>query len=81
MRDPNRLDNLYEKLKEIHKKDFPDWRFGQFMLNFLGWLGQDRDPFFPEDDAMIEYFEQYANHLVGPEVNKAELKPNKKESK
>ena len=29
MRDPNRLDDFYEKLKKIHKEKVPDWRFGQ----------------------------------------------------
>ena len=28
MRDINRLDKFYDELKEIHKKHFPDWRYG-----------------------------------------------------
>ena len=48
MRDINRLDNLYNELKEIHKK-VPDWRFGKFCSNFFGWLMQKKgiDLFFP----------------------------------
>ena len=46
MRDPNRLDSFYDEMKEIHKKSFPDWRIGQLMSNFLGWMYyvQGRDP-------------------------------------
>ena len=63
MRDPNRLDKFYDEMKEVHKKSFPDWRFGQLMSNFLGWLYsvKRRDPFFPEEEDMIEYFREYAN--------------------
>ena len=55
MRDKNRLDSFYEELKEIHKQSFPDMRFGQFMMNALGWINstKQRDPFFPEEDEML----------------------------
>ena len=61
MRDPNRLDEFYDKLKELHKKYLPDIRFGQFCSNFFGWLYQEKkiDLFFPEEDAMIKYIEEY----------------------
>ncbi len=61
MRDPNRLDEFYDKLKELHKKYYPDWRFGQFCSNFFGWLYQEKkiDLFYPEEDAMIKYIEEY----------------------
>lgn len=63
MRNPNRLDDFYDEMKEIHKKSFPDWRFGQLMSNFLGWLYSEkgRDCFFPEEEEMIKYFREYAN--------------------
>lgn len=63
MRDPNRLDKFYDEMKEIHKKSFSDWRFGQLISNFLGWLYsvKGRDPFFPEEEDMIEYFREFAN--------------------
>ena len=63
MRNPNRLDKFYDEMKEIHKKSFPDWRFGQLMSNFLGWLMTDKgkDFFFPEEEDMIEYFREFAN--------------------
>lgn len=40
-----------------------DWRFGQLMVNALGEMG--RYPFFPEDDAMIEYLEVYITRASG----------------
>ena len=63
MRNPDRLDDFYNKVKDIHKKYFPDWRFGQLMSNFLGWLYQEkkRDCFFPEEDEMLKHLEEYAN--------------------
>ena len=62
MRNPNRLDNFYFQLREIHKTKFPDWRFGQLMSNFFGWLYTEKkiDLFFPEEDKMLEYFKEFA---------------------
>lgn len=63
MRNPNRLDAFYDTMRDIHKKSFPDWRFGQLMSNFLGWVYSEkkRDYFFPEEDEMIKLFKEYAN--------------------
>lgn len=36
IRDPNRLYDFYGKLREMHKQ-LPDWRFGQFIMNFIDW--------------------------------------------
>ena len=38
-------------------------RFGQLMMNFLGFVNstKKRDPFFPEEDEMVELFKEYAN--------------------
>ena len=61
MRDPNRLDNFYDTMKLIHKTCFPDYRWGQLMMNFLGWVQNKKgDPFFPEEDRMLEYLKEYA---------------------
>lgn len=63
MRNPDRLENFYEEMKKIHKKSFPDWRFGQLMYNFFRWLYSEKkiDLFFPEEDKMIEYFREFAS--------------------
>ena len=63
MRNPERLDIFYEELKEIHKHSFPDLRFGQFMMNVFGWINsvKKRDPFFPEEDEILNLIKEYAN--------------------
>lgn len=60
MRDPKRLDKFYDEMKEIHKKYYPDWRYGQLCSNFFGWLLTEKkvDPFFPEEDRMLEYLRE-----------------------
>ena len=66
MRDPKRLDGFYDDMRRLHKRYFPDWRFGQLMSNFLGWVmgEKKRDIFFPEEEEMmqlfIEFTEQYS---------------------
>ena len=61
MRDPNRLYNFYDELRNIHKRSFPDWRFGQLCSNFFGWLASKKgvDLFFPEENKMLEYIKEY----------------------
>lgn len=63
MRDPARLDGFYDELKKIHKKSFPDRRFLQLMLDFIGWVMQNenRDPFFIEEDRCLELLKEYTN--------------------
>ena len=56
MRDKNRIKPFLERLEKIWN-EVPDWRFGQLMCNVLNSM--PKDPFFPEDDEMIEYFENY----------------------
>jgi len=63
MRDPDRLDSFYDEVKKIHKRYFPDWRFGQFITNFVEWfrLQTGRDIFYLEDDdSTIQYFREFA---------------------
>lgn len=63
MRNPERLDDFYAEMRDIHKKHFPDWRFGQFMSNFLGWVQSEkkRDIFFPEEKEMLNLLNEYVN--------------------
>ena len=62
-RNPDRLNNTYLKLCEIHKKSFPDMREGQYLLNLLGWINSNKhlDPFFIEGQTLITYAKEYAN--------------------
>ena len=61
MRNPDRLDEFYKTLCALHKKYTPDYRFGQLMSNFFGWLYQEKkvDLFFPEEDKMLEYLKEF----------------------
>lgn len=61
MRDPNRLDELYLRMKKIHQEKVPDWRIGQFMLNFMSWYSAKykRDMFYIEDNQFVDAIETY----------------------
>ena len=67
MRDINRLDNLYEKIKEYHKYNIPDFRFIQLMINFLIWHHNkyNTDGFYIEDDECIKRFNEFIFDLKG----------------
>lgn len=56
MRDPARIPLIWTAFERAHAL-YPDWRFGQFLVNFLGWYG--RDPFFAEDDEWLKIIDQY----------------------
>jgi len=57
MRDSNRIDDFCKELATIWKTECPDWRFGQLICNVFGTV--TRDPFFYEEDEMMELFEKY----------------------
>lgn len=63
MRDPNRLYDFYGRLRDIHMKHFPDWRFGQFMTNFL--KACQTDPFFWEEDRFLEEVNKFVERMKG----------------
>ena len=61
MRDIKRIDDFCNRLKVVWKQ-VPDLRFGQFMMNVLGaMLKGGRDPYFPEEDEMIKFLEDYVS--------------------
>jgi len=66
MRDINRLDDFYNALKEVHKQ-LPDWRFGQFIMNFISWYYQKykKDIFYVEENEMITLFDEFINEIGG----------------
>ena len=55
MRDPERIYKFCGRLAKAWLY-YPDWRFGQLIVNVFSQL--DKDPFFPEDDEMIEFIEK-----------------------
>ena len=65
MRDSNRLQPFYEKIEEFHRLYVPDWRFGQFILNFIEWYGAKyrRDVFYVEEDTMARLFREFIDDL------------------
>ena len=65
MRNPERIDTFTSELNRIWKNHFPDWRFGQLMSNFLGWVQFDkkRDIFFPEEDEMLTYLKEFCGEV------------------
>lgn len=66
MRDPNRLDNMYKTMLELHKKNLPDWRLGQLLMNFLGWYYKEfkTDCFYIEDKEFVNRFETFINESI-----------------
>lgn len=65
MRDINRIKPFVEELEKVWG-EVPDWRFGQLMSNFLGFVVAKtrRDIFFIEDDEMLEMVKGYINSLT-----------------
>lgn len=62
MRNVERIKPFLEKLQIIWEQDFPDWRFGQLMENFLMWIHSEkkRDPFYVEEKQMLAYLEEFS---------------------
>lgn len=60
MRDPNRIYQLCDKLKEYWGR-VPDWRFGQLLCNFLGAELGNKDLFYVEDNAFMIMLDKYFN--------------------
>ncbi len=65
MRNPERINVFCDEFKELWKKNFPDWRFGQLCSNFFGWLATEKkiDLFFPEEKEMLEYFKEFCGEI------------------
>ena len=51
MLNPDRLDALYEKIRDIHKKEFPDWTIPQLFRELAKW-----DPDFRREYRTDEQF-------------------------
>ena len=66
MRDKNRIPEFTKELEIIWMQCYPDWRFGQLMMNFLNYVALEykRDPFFPEESEMLKYLKEYAKKSI-----------------
>ena len=56
MRDTKRIKPFLEEIEKLWEK-VPDWRFGQLVMNVLGTC--KKDPFFYEDDEMLELWKEF----------------------
>lgn len=61
MRDPNRLEQLYHKIAQLHKM-VPDQRISQFLLNILSEF--KIDPFYMEDNEFIAEVEKIVANWI-----------------
>jgi hypothetical protein len=50
--------STYDKFRDLHKEYFPDWRFGQLIVNFFGCIIECD---FIGDDKLLKYLEQFAH--------------------
>ena len=76
---------LYDYLMKIHKANFPDWRFFQFIMNFISWYGAD--PFYLEDEKIYEkivsdiyFYAQLCVHVYNLNLQRPVLSVNRKHS-
>ena len=60
-RDINRLNPLYDFLKDVHQKNFPNWRFFQFIVNFCRWY--EKDPFYMEDEQVYDKINEFISEI------------------
>ena len=56
MRDSKRIQPFMQEMGDWWKSSFPDWRFGQVMVNFMRTYG---DPFYLEEDEFMEKFREF----------------------
>lgn len=61
MRDKKRIKKFCNELATIWENKCPDYRFGQMICNVFSDMvySKRRDPFFPEEDEMINYIKNY----------------------
>ena len=61
MRDIRRIRKFCNELADIWEENCPDWRFGQLICNVFGQMAAERrDPFFPEEDEMLDWIKEYS---------------------
>ena len=63
MRDINRIKPFLDEIGKLWEENAVDWRFGQLISNVFGSF--DRDPWFMEEDEMLERFQKYFDKEKG----------------
>lgn len=61
MRSRERIEPFLKEIGRIWGEHALDWRFGQFIINVLGAC--ERDPWFYEEDEMLEHFKKYFGEI------------------
>lgn len=61
MRNPEKIKPFLSEIERVWNK-VPNWRFGQFMLNWLNYL--EKDPFYYEDNKMLEELKKFENEVI-----------------
>ena len=57
MRNPERIPEIVKELEEFWKQN-PDWRLGQVIANLNYEIMGNNDPFYVEDDDLLELLKQ-----------------------
>ena len=67
MRNPDRLEQIYDIVLTLHKKYFPDWRIMQLMNNFFMWHYNKykTDGYYLEDIEFIAKFKNFVREVTG----------------
>ena len=68
MRDVNRIEPFMNEIADIWKEKYPDYRFGQLMLNFMYAFG---DPYYCEEEDFLIAIKAYAKGEDPKEAVKA----------
>lgn len=55
-----KLNEFYSILCYYHQKYYPEWRFGQFIGNFIAIKG---DPYYMENEVFIEKMYEFVKEL------------------
>lgn len=65
MRDPQRLYEFYNNIRDYHRGYCPDIRIGQLFDNYRQWLAEKYqiDIFYLEDHLFVRYLEDYVTSL------------------
>ena len=62
MRHPERIPEILKELEEFWKQ-VPDWRLGQLISNFSYELIESDDPFYLEDEKLLQYLKNKNKNL------------------
>ena len=68
MRNPNRLNKVYNIMSFMHKKYLPDWRMMQLISNFMSWHYDkyNNDGFYLEENEFIDRFVEFCDYFKIP---------------